>query len=128
MCHEVRKLENSMSTRAHALQCLLSLEPHGSLMKWVFLLCLLGKLSNLPIITQLENEDLKPSLSESRAWHFVASLVFAPTLALWLISSFSFLSVSLPESVSLLFPLSPAFYHICLCRHGFLHILQGAMV
>lgn len=63
--------------------------------------CAVGKLSNLPMITQLANEDLKPSLSESRAWYFVASLVFAPTLASWLISSFSFLSVSLPESLSL---------------------------
>lgn len=44
--------------------------------------------SNLLRITQLENEDLKPSLFESRGWHLNASLWFL--LLLWLLNSFYF--------------------------------------
>lgn len=65
----------------------------------------LETLSNLPGITQPENEDLKPSVSESRAWYFIyLSLVLASTQALDLLFPlFSFLSAS----VSLFFLLSP---------------------
>lgn len=108
MCHEVRKLENicplgPMLSNAHS---------HLSLTAASWSGCSCGaslerrtlsrrKVTELAHITQLESKDLKSSLSESRVRYFIASLVFAPTLASWLISSFSFLSESLPKSLSL---------------------------
>ena len=60
------------------------------------------KLSNLPRITQLENEDLKPNLFESRAWHLTTSLWFLPPC--WLFES------SLPSLLSLF----SQFLYVCL--------------
>lgn len=89
------------------------------------------KLSNLPRITQLENEDLKPNLFESRAWHLTSSLWFLPLCWLFKSSRFSsvpFFSISVPVyllsclSLSSLFSLS-----VSLLPHminSFVHILQ----
>lgn len=86
------------------------------------------KITNFPRITQLENEDLKPNLFESRAWHLTSSLWFLPRCWLFesslpsllsLFSQFLYLSVL---SLSSLFSFS-----LSLLPHminSFLHILQ----